>query len=251
LIERYRRSFNYLKKGSNIIGTGKLRRRISTGSLSLDKIIGGGISTGRITELFGESGVGKSQICFQLCVNALIKDSNFDKVLFMDTSGTFRPERIKDMVTENERIESILNNILVINVRSSKEQMNILGDIENSKSLANIKLLIIDNLTDNFIFDFQGNDTIGERQHFLARHLNEIASLSIEQDIAVVVTNTVRTRINKVSNRNLEGTGGNTVSQSIHIILQLVKLSDSWLAHRIDTNRTARFKIAKKGIMDG
>jgi len=43
--------------------------RITTGSKSLDGLIGGGVETQSITEFFGEYGSGKSQLCHQLAVN--------------------------------------------------------------------------------------------------------------------------------------------------------------------------------------
>lgn len=39
---------------------------ISTGSLSLDRLLGGGIRTGLLTDIYGPSGTGKSQLCFSL-----------------------------------------------------------------------------------------------------------------------------------------------------------------------------------------
>ncbi|KAF9515570.1 hypothetical protein BS47DRAFT_767828 [Hydnum rufescens UP504] len=40
--------------------------KISTGSKNLDNLLGGGVETGSITELFGEFRTGKSQICHTL-----------------------------------------------------------------------------------------------------------------------------------------------------------------------------------------
>ena len=42
--------------------------QITTGSNELDKLLGGGIETGSITELFGEFRCGKSQVCHSLAV---------------------------------------------------------------------------------------------------------------------------------------------------------------------------------------
>jgi len=42
---------------------------ITTGSKELDKLLGGGIETGSITEIFGEFRSGKSQLCHTLAVN--------------------------------------------------------------------------------------------------------------------------------------------------------------------------------------
>jgi DNA repair protein RAD51 len=41
---------------------------ISTGSTNLNNILGGGIETGSITELYGEFRTGKSQLCHTLAV---------------------------------------------------------------------------------------------------------------------------------------------------------------------------------------
>lgn len=101
---------------------------ITTGSSELDKLLGGGLETGSITELFGEFRTGKSQICHMLAVTCQVsqekKDRAWDfvsqnervlkpntthffcfqlpvamnggegKCLYIDTEGTFRPERL-------------------------------------------------------------------------------------------------------------------------------------------------------------
>ena len=41
---------------------------LSTGAKELDKLLGGGMETGSITELFGEFRTGKTQLCHTLCV---------------------------------------------------------------------------------------------------------------------------------------------------------------------------------------
>src|SRR6266566_710922 len=43
--------------------------RLTTGSKSFDELIGGGLETQTITEVYGEYGVGKSILCHQLAVN--------------------------------------------------------------------------------------------------------------------------------------------------------------------------------------
>lgn len=68
-----------------------------TGSAELDKLLGGGIETGSVTELFGEFRTGKTQLCHQLAVTCQLPiDSNGaeGKALYIDTEGEFRPERL-------------------------------------------------------------------------------------------------------------------------------------------------------------
>ncbi len=42
--------------------------RISTGSQALNDILGGGIETKSLTEIYGEFRTGKTQLCLTLCV---------------------------------------------------------------------------------------------------------------------------------------------------------------------------------------
>lgn len=70
---------------------------VTTGSRELDKLLGGGIETGSITELFGEFRTGKTQLCHTLAVTCQLPISQGGgegKCLYIDTEGTFRPERL-------------------------------------------------------------------------------------------------------------------------------------------------------------
>jgi DNA repair protein RadA len=71
--------------------------RCTTGSAKLDSFLKGGIETQAITEIAGEFGSGKSQICYTLCVTAntpLERKGLGGNVIFIDTENTFRSERI-------------------------------------------------------------------------------------------------------------------------------------------------------------
>lgn len=47
---------------------------ITTGSKELDRLLGGGIETGSITEMFGEFRTGKTQICHTLAVTCQVSN---------------------------------------------------------------------------------------------------------------------------------------------------------------------------------
>ena len=71
--------------------------QVTTGSKELDKLLQGGIETGSITELFGEFRTGKSQLCHTLAVTCQLPidmGGAEGKCLYIDTEGTFRPERL-------------------------------------------------------------------------------------------------------------------------------------------------------------
>lgn len=70
---------------------------LTTGSRELDKLLGGGLETGSITEVFGEFRTGKTQLCHTLAVTCQLpinKCGGEGKCLYIDTEGTFRPERL-------------------------------------------------------------------------------------------------------------------------------------------------------------
>jgi DNA repair protein RAD51 len=70
---------------------------LTTGSTALDELLRGGFETGSITELFGEFRTGKTQLCHQLCVTCQLpvdKGGGEGKALYIDTEGTFRPQRL-------------------------------------------------------------------------------------------------------------------------------------------------------------
>ncbi|KAF6774678.1 hypothetical protein AHF37_05106 [Paragonimus kellicotti] len=71
--------------------------QLTTGSKELDKLLQGGIETGSITEMFGEFRTGKTQICHTLAVTCQLPidmGGGEGKCLYIDTEGTFRPERL-------------------------------------------------------------------------------------------------------------------------------------------------------------
>jgi RecA/RadA recombinase len=100
---------------------------LTTGSTALDKILGGGIETASITELFGEFRTGKTQLAHTLCVTSQLSfemQGGQGKVIYLDTEGNFRPERIEAIAERfGLDVEQTLDNIIICRVFSHEEQM--------------------------------------------------------------------------------------------------------------------------------
>ncbi|MEM3437557.1 MAG: hypothetical protein QXP55_03355, partial [Nitrososphaerales archaeon] len=175
-------------KGSEAFHKAITREKIDLGSKSVNDLLNGGVRTGLVTDFFGASKTGKTQICFQLCVNLQLLEGE-NGVVFVDSSGTFRPERIMEMAKNINLKKDVFDRIMIVRARSVKEQLEVPKRLKNAPF--NVRLLIIDTLTDNFILEYQGEERIIERQAKLAKHLHDLRSLAIKDDIAVVVTNTV------------------------------------------------------------
>ncbi len=150
---------------------------ISTGSKSLDNVLGGGIPSGMITDIYGESGSGKSQLCFTLCANCAKDSSN---VLFVDTTGTFRAERIMEISGSKLNLEKIS----YIRAFTTTEQSNATKKIIEVRP----RLVVIDSLTSLFSTEYSGP----ERHRAVMKYMHELAALAINLRSAVVVTNMIR-----------------------------------------------------------
>jgi RecA/RadA recombinase len=156
---------------------------ISTGSLSLDHLLGGGIRTGLVTDIYGPSGTGKSQLCFSLCVNSAKYLKQKEMIMFVDTVGTFRPERVSEIANQGRNNE-ILDKIIFIRAFSTNDQIKSIKKIYDIKPL----LIIIDSATSLFSTEYKG----ASRHLVLMNHLHELSFAAINFDCAVVITNMVR-----------------------------------------------------------
>ena len=67
---------------------------IRTGVENLDFLLDGGLKNSTITDIFGSSGTGKTQLALQIILNSMSENI---KVLYQDTTGNFRPERLVEM----------------------------------------------------------------------------------------------------------------------------------------------------------
>uniref|UniRef100_A0A0E0BF92 RecA family profile 1 domain-containing protein n=1 Tax=Oryza glumipatula TaxID=40148 RepID=A0A0E0BF92_9ORYZ len=150
--------------GSDLLIKRKSVVRITTGSQALDELLGGGIETLCITEAFGEFRSGKTQLAHTLCVSTQLPihmHGGNGKVAYIDTEGTFRPERIVPIA---ERFGMDANAVL-----------------DN----------IVDSVIALFRVDFSGRGELAERQQKLAQMLSRLTKIAEEFNVAVYITNQV------------------------------------------------------------
>ena len=93
---------------------------ISTGLQKLDNFLFGGIPNGIIVDIFGGNGTGKTQLVLQLSINSI---KNGGKVLFLDTTGGFRPERILEIQKNSNSNVNLLNNIIVSRITNTVSKL--------------------------------------------------------------------------------------------------------------------------------
>ncbi|KAL6152692.1 Meiotic recombination protein dmc1 [Exserohilum turcicum] len=178
---------------------GQQRKRvlkISTGSKALDAILGGGFQTMSISEVFGEFRCGKTQLSHTMSViTQLPKDMGGaeGKVAYIDTEGTFRPERIAQIA---ERFgvdpETAQDNITYARAVNSEHQMELLNKVAEFFVSNEYRLLIIDSIMALFRVDYTGRGELNERQQKLNQFLSKLTHVAEEFNVAVLLTNQVQ-----------------------------------------------------------
>ncbi len=233
--------------------------KISTGSKTLDDLLGGGIEPKAITELSGEFRTGKTQLCFQLCVmTALPKELGGQEagVIYVDSEGTFRPERIVHIC---ERFgvspDEILSRINVGRAYNSDHQMVLVLESPKFIQKNNVKLLVIDSLTSHFRAEFTGKGALLERQQKLNKLLHQLLRLADVYNIAVVVTNQVLAKPDVMYGETIFPIGGNIVAHSCTTRVYLRKgKGEKRIARVIDSphipETEAIFSITQNGVVD-
>jgi len=203
----------YAKKRSNI-------NYITTGSQNLNELLGGrGIESRSITEGFGAFGSGKTQLALNLAVNVQLPKEQGGaegKAVYIDTEGTFRPNRIMQMADGiGANPEMVLKNIMVARAFNSDHQILLIEKIgEMIKKGEPIKLVIIDSLTAHFRAEYAGRGQLADRQQKLNRYLHELMRLAETYNLAVFVTNQVMSDPAQMFGDPTKAIGGNIVAHA-------------------------------------
>ena len=242
-------------------GASVLERREQIGKLEwlipeVDEMLGGGVETQSITEVYGEFGAGKSQVTHQLAVNVqLPKEVGglHGRCIFVDSEDTFRPERIDEMVrgldddviaaaledreiegspgdesAMEELVESFLDKIHVAKAFNSNHQILL---AEKAKEIAAeyedaeypVRLLCVDSLTAHFRAEYVGRGELADRQQKLNKHLHDIDRVGNLYNAAVVVTNQVQSNPDAFFGDPTKPIGGNILGHKSTFRMYLKK----------------------------
>jgi len=233
--------------------------KITTGSSTLDTLIGGGIETQSITEAHGAFGSGKSQIAHQLAVNVQLpkeKGGLNARAIFIDTENTFRAERIMEMA-KGMGIDpkKALENILVARAYNSDHQTLLAEKAEEHIKKNNVRIIIVDSLTSAFRSDYTGRGTLANRQQKLNRHLHALQRLGDVYNAAIYVTNQVMARPDILFGDPTAPIGGHILGHTATYRIYLRKSkAEKRVAKLIDSpclpEGETVFKVVTDGIKD-
>ncbi|WP_227134181.1 DNA repair and recombination protein RadA [Halorubellus salinus] len=271
-------------------GSQVLERRNEIGKLSwfiddVDDMLGGGVETQSITEVYGEFGAGKSQVTHQLSVNVQLPKEHGGlrgSVIFIDSEDTFRPERIDDMVrglddeliqatmddrgiegspddeeAMDELMEDVLDKIHVAKAFNSNHQMLL---AEKAQELADehedsewpVRLLNVDSLTAHFRAEYVGRGELAERQQKLNKHLHDLDRVGNLFNCAVLVTNQVASNPDSFFGDPTQPIGGNILGHKSTFRMYLRKSkNDKRIVRLVDAPNLADGESVMRVTNDG
>jgi DNA repair protein RadA len=233
--------------------------RITTNSRELDALLGGGLETGSMTEFAGAFRSGKTQICHQICVSVQLPPDQGGcgaKAAYIDTEGTFRPERIINMAQDkNVPPNQALKNIIVGRAYNSDHQMLLVQQIQDNPQFEKVRLLIVDSLIGHFRAEYLGRGMLAERQQKLNKHLHDLLRLAEVCNVCVVTTNQVHSQPDVFFGAPDRPTGGHIVAHAAQTRIYLRKSkAERRIATLIDSpylpEGEALFTIVPQGIAD-
>ena len=238
-------------------GTQVLERREQIGKLTwgvdeVDELLGGGVETQSITEVYGEFGAGKSQVTHQLAVTVQLPSEYGGlegSCIFIDSEDTFRPERIEQMVNGlddeaiegamvlhgiveeagdadagdealvSELVESMLDKIHVAKAFNSNHQILLAEKAQEIASQCQdeefpVRLLAVDSLTAHFRAEYVGRGQLADRQQKLNKHLHDLMRVGDLNNTAVVVTNQVASNPDSFFGDPTQPIGGNILGHT-------------------------------------
>ena len=242
--------------------------RYTTGSETFDTFLNGGFESQAITEISGEFGSGKSQICHALCVaaNNLVENNRLDDddenkqsaaetIIFIDTENTFRVDRVYQIAEQNGLDPlTILKKIYHCKIFNSEELESVVNNLDKSIEQYNAKLVIVDSIISLHRAEFSGRETLAERQQRLGKMLNKLRRYADIYNIAVVITNQVVSYTDNLQfgSDYIKPAGGNIMGHSATYRIFLKRSGKNRIATMFDSpyhpNQQTKFAISDDGI---
>lgn len=157
--------------------------RLSLECEPLDEVLSGGVEHGVITNVYGRSGTGKTNLCIQAVTSCL---SAGGRVVFVDTEGGFSAERLLQMLDDRDALERLI----LMEPTSFEEQKQVFDRLEEAVEREDADMIVVDSLVALYRIRLQDDDA-SETNRELSRQLSVLSKIARRRDIPVLVTNQV------------------------------------------------------------
>ncbi|MES1920332.1 DNA repair protein rad51c [Bonamia ostreae] len=214
--------------------------------------------TGKIYEIFGRPGIGKTQLCLQLCLNLQRFSHDSPTAFYFDTEGGFSMERVIEMATSLAPSDSFSEPIEISNIRIFRtfgllDFMRNFKDVENYiDENSNVKLIVIDSLS--FPIRCFGG-TMTERNRLIKPFLQKLVLVAIKFALVIVVVNHVTTRRKNDNTFRIEskmGLNNNKTEEEFESIAD-TRIKMNWVGNKrmatnVKSGEAKPFRIDGNGV---
>jgi len=219
--------------------------RFPTGLPSVDRLLGGGLETDSLTEIYGEGGSGKTLFCLEVALRVAREDR---WVFYIDTEGV-SVDRLRAMA--GDALDRILRHFLLSSPRDLDEEGRAIG---TACALARegkrpVGLIVVDSGTAYYRLSLSGDEEDDARQT-LAIAVADLVATALAAHIPVLFTNQVW---RSVREGTLEPLGGSFLNHAAKTILRFDRLPGErrrvvLMKHRALPEGAAEFRITANGL---
>ena len=195
---------------------------ITTGSTELNRILGGGVASGKLTEVFGPFKSGKTNLAHTIAVSSQMSRNRGGlgcTVAYIDTENTFSKEKIKRIAKRfGLDPKKILAGIFHARIYSSDHQVQMISKAEQLCKERGVRLIILDSLMALLRSEYVGIGMLARRQSVLNNMIHALSRIAETYNCAVLLTNQVATKMMGMFSAD-DAIGGNIVAHGCHFRL--------------------------------
>lgn len=163
-----------------------LQKFLSTGSISLDKLLGGGFPTESVSLVFGEAETGKSSLAVQCAVNSARRGY---KSLFIDADGTFSSVRLSQIAEFDYKKISPL--MIIMKPTTFQEQVKTFDQLEKIVT-KKFRLIVVDTMTSLYRLELNDPKEAYASNRELNRQMAVLTQIAKKYGVAALVISQVR-----------------------------------------------------------
>lgn len=211
---------------------------ISTGSISLDLALGGGIPKGRVIEIYGPESSGKTTVCLHAVAEA---QKNGGTAAFIDAEHALDPAYAKRLGVDTD-------SLLISQPDSGEQALEILETLVRSNA---VDIIVIDSVAalvpQAEIEGDMGDAHMGLQARLMSQALRKLTGIISRTKCTVIFVNQLRMKIGIMFGNPETTTGGNALKFYASVRMDIRRISQIKQGDNIIGNH-CRVKVVKNKI---